>query len=1486
LKKYIPKIGKFIFYTFVGLLVLCLLSSVLISIPAIQKKVIGRMVTSFEKEIKTEMSIGYVSISWTGIISMEDVLVKDQAGDSLFFIKNVSGRIHNLSLKRNLITIGTLTLVDPLCNFKKSEGNDFNYFFFTDYFAIPAGSVGGGVFLIKFNTLKLINGSFRYKMDGYPPPTDRKFDESDFAFNKINAEFHDFQLIQDSLNFKIKRLSCVEKNGLELTQMASKAIIHYNGMKFDDLVFKTKHSHLEDYLEFSFQGYPALSDFINTVYVNVNLNKSLISLKDLAYFSTTLEPYSNYDINFTGVARGLIKKFKVKKFTASVGSNILLAGSMDLAGMPDWKTSFVDLDLKQFETNIGALEDFLRIEIPSNIHKLGTIDFAGHLTGFYTDFAADGKLNSNLGFLESRINFKIPEKSEPTYTGQLKADNFAIGAFLNQPQLGKTSFSFNLKEGKGLRLDKFTSSFESVVDYLEFNGYPIKNILANGVYKNGSFDGLASFKDPNINFDFDGKMDFNQALPVYNFKSTIRHINLSMLGLDSMTTAVSAFVDVELRGNTLDNIAGNAKVNNFHLVRGTYTLDLDSFDASSGYDTNGRYVRFTSDFMDADVAGNFNFGYLKRVSEEFLHILFPDYYVVKNPLANPVVINAKLRIRENEFIGNLMQLDLKLGDGTFEATYDSDLKSLSVDGRMNRLDYKDITLSDYYLNIRKKPFQLLNMSTDVTQIFVRDSLLISKVLLNASILPNDIDFLLNFADTTDAIALRSFGKLHFSKDTIELQLEESKFFAGGQRWEIDNQNKYLFSNGEHIIHRLFAHHQNQNFELFGRISKNKDERLEINANHLRLSTFNPFLKPSNLTINGIANGTLSIYQVLAKPFIQGKFNIDSMQVNDQVLGNLKMETSAKEDPMLMSVSAYVKEGLLKDIQVKGELDFRGNHENINLDIEGKKASIKPLEFIFAGLASDFYGAADVKLKVTGTTKKPKIDGTVRLFNGGFKVDYLQTKYTISDVVKISNKSIDFNKIKLLDEFGNSAVLNGKVEHDFFDDFVLNISLYDAKDFMCLNTTSDDNSLFYGKGVISGRASFMGPLDNIVIDIKAETKKGTQITIPLLTDTENQLADFIEFKKVGDTLRLEKVKSIEGLTMNFDFKLTEDAEFILLFDEVLDDKIIGRGNGSVRMTYNSFQDFYMFGDFVIAEGMYPFSSPMMVSEKFDLLEGGRIIWNGDPYNAIIDLKAAVNRSRVNPRDLMIGYVSQQDLENYNTYISMNVILNLKGELFSPNISFSIEFVENAQGNNLVQFYNLLKKIESDKDELNRQVFSLLSFGSFTPTLSSSVTGGNVSGNTVSDIVGSSVGSFLSNQVNSWLSAYENIAEIGVDYTTRTGLTDQERQELIVSARKKLFDNRLELAGSVNTYSGTGGSNPYNLDVLYNVKKDGSLKLKAYHKRDNPTFGQGSNITTTGVGFYFRIQFNKFNLKRTKNQDQPDDQIPSPDPAEVVPGFKIE
>jgi hypothetical protein len=109
------------------------------------------------------------------------------------------------------------------------------------------------------------------------------------------------------------------------------------------------------------------------------------------------------------------------------------------------------------------------------------------------------------------------------------------------------------------------------------------------------------------------------------------------------------------------------------------------------------------------------------------------------------------------------------------------------------------------------------------------------------------------------------------------------------------------------------------------------------------------------------------------------------------------------------------------------------------------------------------------------------------------------------------------------------------------------------------------------------------------------------------------------------------------------------------------------------------------------------------------------------------------------------------------------------------------------------------------------------------------------------------------------------QVGIDYQ-QSGLLDQNttenNTELILSLRRKWLNDRLTFESAIDAASQTG-FRPYDLSLQYDMNVDGSLKVRGFQKQaTDPTLGNLTNVNTTGVGLFYRYQFDKFRLRKKK------------------------
>jgi hypothetical protein len=180
--------------------------------------------------------------------------------------------------------------------------------------------------------------------------------------------------------------------------------------------------------------------------------------------------------------------------------------------------------------------------------------------------------------------------------------------------------------------------------------------------------------------------------------------------------------------------------------------------------------------------------------------------------------------------------------------------------------------------------------------------------------------------------------------------------------------------------------------------------------------------------------------------------------------------------------------------------------------------------------------------------------------------------------------------------------------------LLQLSL-DFHKFQVLNTQMTDEALYFGTAYGTGKLDILGTTDNLEINVTGRTEEGTKLFFAMDSYSgvqEKEFIRFVDFKK--DSLLLNKTKKVDlsGLKLNFNLELTPDAYGEIIFDKRSGDIIRGNTLGKINMLIDTKGDFKMYGDVEFVKGNYTFTFLNVVSKEFDILQGSRVGWTGDPF----------------------------------------------------------------------------------------------------------------------------------------------------------------------------------------------------------------------------------------------------------------------------------
>ena len=530
----------------------------------------------------------------------------------------------------------------------------------------------------------------------------------------------------------------------------------------------------------------------------------------------------------------------------------------------------------------------------------------------------------------------------------------------------------------------------------------------------------------------------------------------------------------------------------------------------------------------------------------------------------------------------------------------------------------------------------------------------------------------------------------------------------------------------------------------------------------------------------------------------------------------------------------------------------------------------------AGIINIENGTFGADIRITGSIKKPKAQGLLRTNQFKVGVDYLGTTYKVGGTFKITEEGLfTFRPQKFIDpSTGNFAWMQLALTHDNYKDFAIDLKLDSIKNMRVLATTESMNNQFYGNAWADGSAHIYGLFSEIDMDIDLVTREKTKVAIQYPEVEENRVVGSIVFvnkkaeavkNKNDKEQKIEEPDAIGQITLNI--TATPQAEVQFVIDKRLGDIIKGYGNGGIRLVYGRDEKLYLYGRYVIDKGDYSFSLPgVNLLKKITVNKGGSIRWDGDPYNAEVDLSGSFEK-KISPSTLMVTSSSSGASYPTTTFIS---VLSMKGNLFSPTLSFDLQApdLSSITGATGSEINSVLQRIRANKDETMRQSISLLLFGNFLPPALTGASAPTTSSFSSAGFAGNSISTLASSVVNDLFSKYGIPTRIQVNIDDVRNATGNSNTQLFVNSEWFLSERlRLDLnydptvAVLVNSVAV-----PLNFNLEYKTR-DENWRLKAFSRSNNLILQQNSATTTNGVsgntlgtGVLYRREFDTF--KRTK------------------------
>lgn len=1294
------------------------------------------------------------------------------------------------------------------------------------------------------------------------------FNPNAIAFQDLVLKAHTIFLKEKNAGLNLEKLTFQEGSGLNLKDLAFDFKASDTAMEINDLQLEINNNQLLGKVLVEYNSLATLIEKPEQSKMALNIPSFKVDVNEVFKFQPELRKneylrtLSKKRLIGTANANGYLSDITIPKFNVGWGNRteVSMNGTVQNATDPDnLKFNIPNFSVKSQRSDLIQFvnEEEMGISLPADVSLIG------NAKGNVEDIFAHIELTTSQGLAVAEGHFKNDPKI--AFDADLEIKEYKLNELLNNEALGALSLSLKT-QGSGNDINSLDATLDANISGFQFQDYAISDWGINGKIKNGEGNIFSSYKDKNLDMDFQAEVFLDSVSPAVNAHLDLKGIDLQEIGLMDRDIRMGMKLDADFEGSK-DGFDVIATIGEGVVVYDQKTYLLGDVLATAHVRSDTSSIWIDNKILQLSLESNTDPQTFSAAVQRHISSYFSKNVKLSDTIENPVNLKVIGRIAQAPVLNQVFLVNVKdLDTITIAASFDEKERKLAANIRAPYINYAENVLDSlaFTMDSDKEKFSFELGFHGITA----GPLDIPKT----KVIGNQQDEVLNLAFTAthqDTTMIHVKSQLTGSSEQLRFHVLPDSLVLDRNLWETPQNNEVLWTKDKVSFIDFRFSRNGELVEFTDRLSNVSRDHVAIAFENFELSEILNYLNPEEELAKGNLNGTFALVEPYGTMGILVDMSIEKLNMLNVDLGKLTVNAESTGADRY-DFQLAMKEGAI-DLDLKGDYFASATEARQDLDLVINDFKMEALEGFSLGEINGANGGFSGKFTVTGTTTNPEYNGNLHFRDAGFTITKLNAPFMLSDeILRIDNEGVYMENFTIRDENNNQLVVAGSIGTETFINPTFDLKL-NATDFQLVNAAEDDNDFLYGKASFDVNATLGGDLQIPRLDGNLTISDDTDITyiLPSATVSIEERDGVVLFVNREDpeavlTRVEEESMTLTGFYVNAFLKITENAKVNILIDAETGDNFQVFGNGDFNFTMNPNGRLTLTGLYEISGGHYEMNLYNLVNRRFELAPESRISWSGDPFDAQLDIRA-IYSVEASASPLMAPVASGSDptqKSKYRQVLPFYVYLNIDGELERPEISFDLDMPEAEQGAIGGQVYGRIQQVNQQEGELNRQVFSLLVLNRFYPEPGSDGSSGgfaSIARDNLNDAVSDQLNVFSDRLLGN--SGFE--LDFGLDsYTDYQGQTPQERTQLDIAAQKKLFDDRLIVrVGSEVDLQGSSASNEPtpiigNVSLEYLLTENGRYRLKGFRQNEFENVIDGQTIVN-GIALIFTQEFNKFN-----------------------------
>ncbi|MEX1238583.1 MAG: translocation/assembly module TamB domain-containing protein [Cyclobacteriaceae bacterium] len=1325
---------------------------------------------------------------------------------------------------------------------------------------------------IAVNELNFSRNSIQY-YDFTQPHSKRSVDFDHLWLTAFTIDARYLRYGTDGIQGDLRNIAFQEHSGFVLKAMQGKVNITETEATLNDFLILTGNSRLQMEARAGFSSLENISEAYPHARISADINESFLNARDILYFqpdlldSLPVHLTADMDLNVDAAFRGAVNDLQIRHLDLRVLSETILGISGRISGLPSVDNLGMNVVIEKFHTIRADIESILADTLlPESLQLPRWVNVEGGFHGTMEKAVFNTLLTSDVGTVDVQGKINVdPASALRGFYATVRLDDAAVGKVLGKPDSVMGNLTMQAKlHTTGLTPEEMNGTFTASVDHFSFNGYHYNDLMLYGTIRDQELSANASIKDDHLEFTLDAGYNFKEPVPRYLVTLDLKNADFEALNLVQNPIRARGTLVVDLATADFKVLNGNVGIRKVAIFNGDELYAIDSLLFASIDQEGLAEIKVDSDLLEAKFEGSINIFGLPGVVREYFNTYYSLHDSPETKDAEHQHFSFNIQLKNTTLLTGLLVPKLtKFVPGEIKGEFDSKAQKLDLRMQIDEMQYANIGIDSFVFTTKSNETVLrYNLVADKIMVdsMKIDGLEFSGAVANDSMLTNLV--ILDSANNKKYVLA---GKFFSQEKGFELRLSPEGTILNYQNWKVPVNNFMRFGGKKFIAQNVAL--VNGREKIIIESKPDPGAPISIGFRELNLEYLTSMIAEEK-PLSGLVQGDINLFPDSSPMTFTADLTVDDFKLRQISWGDLSLQVAQK-----------VRNRFDVDIALKGNqndvtiLGFYTGGESAAMDLTLKlnRFNLPSIQPLVASQVQNLSGALSGQIQVKGTPERPHVDGSVRVQQAQFRSTFLNSTYFIDqETISFNGEGIGFDGFEIADNDQNKARVHGNILTSTYRDFKFNVDLT-TDDFRLLNTTSEDNELFYGKANIEAIARIRGTMTTPIINLQIGLAEGSDLTYVVPQSEASILQSegivkFVDKTFEGDPFMAEismeasdTVKStFRGIDLTARIELSDRENFTIIIDPITQDQLTVSGNSTLTLKIDPTGDIQLAGRYEITEGTYKLSFYKFVKREFSIESGSTITWSGDPLNADMNIRA-MYEVETSPVELFSSQLTGADPSMVNQYkqrLPFLVYLNITGQLLQPEIAFELAMPMDERNVFGGSVYARLQDINTRESDLNKQVFALLILKRFIADnpFENQAAGGFES------TARRSVSKILSEQLNR---LSENIKGVELSFDIKSyeeyssGQADGQT-ELQLGVSKSLFNDRLVVKLSGNIDIEGQNSNREATDYIgdlaleYKITPDGRFRITGF-RNSNYDMIDGELIET-GAGLIYVKDYN--------------------------------